>query len=246
MVIYKTTNIINGKIYIGKDKHNNPQYLGSGKILKQAISKYGRESFKKDILEVCESFESLSIQEKVWIKKFNSTDPSIGYNISEGGDGGDTFTNNPDKEKIRSDLRIKSSGRKHSCETKAKISKIRMGEGNGQYKKDPWNKGIPCSDEHKLKLKKANKGKFKGIPRSVETKQKISATIKGLSKSETHKQKISRALHGRVLSDDTKRKMSESRKGVVQTKIKCPYCDKIGGITMHRWHFENCKNKKYG
>jgi hypothetical protein len=43
--IYKTTNLINGKIYIGKRSHKNPEkdkYLGSGNVLKQAISKYGK------------------------------------------------------------------------------------------------------------------------------------------------------------------------------------------------------------
>jgi len=44
MIIYKTTNLINGKYYIGKDKYNNPSYLGSGFILYQAIKKYGKEN----------------------------------------------------------------------------------------------------------------------------------------------------------------------------------------------------------
>ena len=43
MIIYKTTNLITGKFYIGKDKYNNEDYIGSGKILKNAIYKYGRE-----------------------------------------------------------------------------------------------------------------------------------------------------------------------------------------------------------
>ena len=41
MIIYKTTNLINGKFYIGKDSKNDPNYLGSGKILKKAFKKYG-------------------------------------------------------------------------------------------------------------------------------------------------------------------------------------------------------------
>jgi hypothetical protein len=35
MIIYKTTNLVNGKYYVGKDEKNNPEYLGSGKILEQ-------------------------------------------------------------------------------------------------------------------------------------------------------------------------------------------------------------------
>lgn len=47
MIIYKTTNLINGKIYIGFDSHNNPEYFGSGKLIKMALKKYGTSNFKK-------------------------------------------------------------------------------------------------------------------------------------------------------------------------------------------------------
>jgi hypothetical protein len=45
MIIYKTTNIINGKYYVGKDINNSESYLGSGVLLKRAIKKYGKENF---------------------------------------------------------------------------------------------------------------------------------------------------------------------------------------------------------
>ena len=44
MIIYKTTNLVNGKIYIGQDSNNNPNYYGSGTLLHKAIKKYGLES----------------------------------------------------------------------------------------------------------------------------------------------------------------------------------------------------------
>lgn len=50
IVIYKTTNLINNKIYVGKDSHNDSNYFGSGTILVKAIKKYGKENFKKEIL----------------------------------------------------------------------------------------------------------------------------------------------------------------------------------------------------
>ena len=40
MIIYLTTNLINGKQYIGKDRHSNPHYLGGGVLLKEDIKKY--------------------------------------------------------------------------------------------------------------------------------------------------------------------------------------------------------------
>lgn len=50
-IIYKVTNLINGKIYIGRDLRNNPKYLGGGIAIKSAHKKYGRENFVKEILE---------------------------------------------------------------------------------------------------------------------------------------------------------------------------------------------------
>ena len=88
MVIYKTKNKITGRIYIGQDKSNNPEYLGSGKILRQSIEKYGKENFEKEILEECSSKEQLDLAEKYWISYYNSTDRNIGYNIAVGGSGG--------------------------------------------------------------------------------------------------------------------------------------------------------------
>ena len=55
MIIYKITNTINGKIYIGKYQGNNfNNYWGSGKILKNAYKKYGRENFTKEIIYECD------------------------------------------------------------------------------------------------------------------------------------------------------------------------------------------------
>lgn len=66
MIIYKTTNLLNGKIYIGQDRNNNPNYYGSGKLLKLAIKKYGKENFTKEILCVITSnFEDKDILRKI-------------------------------------------------------------------------------------------------------------------------------------------------------------------------------------
>lgn len=100
MVIYKTTNTVNGKIYIGKDVRNRNSYLGSGKYLHNAISKYGRDKFVKEILEYCETKAELCEREKFYIKQFNSRHRDIGYNIAKGGEGGDTLSAHPLKRDI--------------------------------------------------------------------------------------------------------------------------------------------------
>ena len=49
-IVYETTNLINGKYYIGVHRKNGKNYLGSGKILIYAIKKYGRDNFMREIL----------------------------------------------------------------------------------------------------------------------------------------------------------------------------------------------------
>lgn len=108
MYIYKTTNILNGKIYIGLSKYNpdeNPKYLGSGYILRKAIKCYGEEFFDKEILETCDTKEKLCERERYWIQTLKSNYRDIGYNICEGGEWGDTWTHNPNKEAIREKYR---------------------------------------------------------------------------------------------------------------------------------------------
>lgn len=87
--IYKTTNLVNGKIYIGQHKTNLNQldtnYLGSGKLILEAIQKYGKENFKCEILEWCETEKDLEEKELFYIKEYRSTVDYNNYNISDGG-----------------------------------------------------------------------------------------------------------------------------------------------------------------
>ena len=80
MVIYLTTNKINGKKYLGKDVQNNPKYLGSGLDLKKAIKKYGAENFKKTILEVCNNKEELWKREEYWLNYYDVKNNKEFYN----------------------------------------------------------------------------------------------------------------------------------------------------------------------
>jgi len=83
MYIYKTTNIVNGKIYVGQHKVQNKRkdYLGSGTLFKKALKKYGRINFKKEIICHCETDKQLSEMETYWIIELKANDPDIGYNI---------------------------------------------------------------------------------------------------------------------------------------------------------------------
>src|SRR5210317_2008743 len=115
-IVYKTINKQNGKFYIGQHKRDGRNYLGSGKILKDAILKYGRESFNREILEYCDTKDKVNEREIYWIDKLKPY-----YNISDGGTGGDMFTDNPNKEKIRKNYSMAKKNVKKSEEHKQKI-----------------------------------------------------------------------------------------------------------------------------
>jgi group I intron endonuclease len=170
MQIYKTTNLINDKIYVGQDTHDNPKYLGSGKLIQRSIKKYGKENFVKEILEYCDTKEQLCEREIYWIAKFKSTDRNIGYNITPGGEWGDTFTNNPNKEEIRKKMGEKSKGRKQSEETKEKRRKKMSGKNNPMFGRK-WTKE---EIQYLSDIKIGENNPMFGKKQSNETKEKIS------------------------------------------------------------------------
>jgi group I intron endonuclease len=140
MVIYITKNLINGKKYIGKDSHNNPEYLGSGALLLKDIKKYGRDNFKKDILEYCTK-DNLGEREEYWINFFDAVKSNSFYNIRSQTSGWYNKDLNPEKyDQVVKKMSESHTGKKLSQETKDKISQ---------------------NSERKEKLRKANLGKPK-------------------------------------------------------------------------------------
>lgn len=163
MQIYKITNLINDKIYIGKDTTSDKNYYGSGVLIKRAIKKYGIENFKKEILEECVSNNELCLKEKYWIDLFNSNNLKIGYNISKGGDGGDTLSNNPNIEIIKSRISNVRKGKKYEDlfspdkikQHKEKLSKQMSKRLKGKTLEDLY--GIERAKEIKEKQSKTRK-----------------------------------------------------------------------------------------
>jgi hypothetical protein len=89
MYIYKIINKQNGRWYIGKTNGQDPNYMGSGKLLKQAYAKYGKQNFEKIVLEICSSLEELNQREQHWITESGALSDPLSYNLAEGGSGGD-------------------------------------------------------------------------------------------------------------------------------------------------------------
>jgi len=96
--LYQITNIVNNKIYVGvhKTEDMNDGYMGSGKVIKQAIEKYGIDNFRKNILETFEDSKSMYAREKEIVTNDFIMREDV-YNLRRGGFGGFDFINsNPE------------------------------------------------------------------------------------------------------------------------------------------------------
>jgi len=145
--IYMTINKINNKKYIGRKKYTNHyrSYLGSGSIIKEEIKRYGSKNFYKIVLENCNSEQELNEKEKYWIEYFDATNNDEFYNLTNGGIGGDTYSNLPDEQitLIKQKLNHENENnpmfnKKHDIKSKERISikakeRLSVKENNPNY-----------------------------------------------------------------------------------------------------------------
>jgi len=151
MVIYKTTNLVNGKQYIGRDSHNNPNYLGSGVLLQRAISKYGKDNFKKEIIEECLSLENLIRREEYWLDYYDAGNNPMFYNVHNKGNG---YSVSGEKHPMY--------GKEPSEETRQKISKANRGQKRTDETKRKISQaltGRKISEETRIKNRNSHLGK---------------------------------------------------------------------------------------
>lgn len=207
MLIYKTTNLVNGMIYIGQTyKSSSSNYLGSGKLLIRAIKKNGRKNFKRETI-VEGNFNQALIDELEihYIRLYNSNNRNVGYNLLEGGKG-----NTPEQNINISKNNI---GKKLSKESRRKISIA--------------HKGKKLSEEHKLKISNRLLGNNYrlGIPHTQETKEKLRITSTNSAKnpyvrkrqSEGSLEVIKRGKNY-IMNLNTLERKELARKGMIKAK----------------------------
>jgi group I intron endonuclease len=162
--IYKTTNLINGKFYVGMHSTNdlNDGYLGSGNRLRRSIRRNGKDNFKLEILEFLPDRTSLSLREKELINEDLLKDPMC-MNLKLGGFGG--FVNDVHRD------RFIEASKKNLIKGPNKIKQLRLDS--------EWVKKFSIQVKLGLHKSNFNPTTFKGKLHSVETKQKISEAKKG-------------------------------------------------------------------
>ena len=156
--VYKTTNILNNKIYIGQKKGEfNPNYFGSGLHVIRAINKYGKDKFKLEVIVYAEDKQKLDELEKQYIAEYREKFGRNNlYNIADGGEGGGFI------------------GKHHPAAWCKQHSKRMSGENNPMKKLENSNKisialaGKAKSSEHIKNLSVSNVG----VIDSKETRMK--------------------------------------------------------------------------
>jgi len=214
MIVYMTTNLVNGKKYIGKDVKNNPKYLGSGSLLKKDILIFGKENFKKEILEYCEDVKSLEEKENFWISYYKAVEDNEFYNIRNNVKNWYSNASEEKKQYVKNKISNSNIGKKRNKSVGEKISKKTKGIKKGWKHTESSKKQISLKNTgntHSEETKKIMKEKKKNFKQTEEGKKKISKAMKGFKHSEATKQKISNKLKGKKLSQKTKELIGKSK-----------------------------------
>lgn len=199
-IIYQTTNLINGFIYIGRHSTDRLEdgYLGSGNEIKNSIKEFGKKNFKKEILFIFDNPDEMIAKEvELVTDEFRKRDDT--YNLALGG-GEWNMLGKTHTEETKAHLKIVQSNRtftyKHSEEMKAQMSKERKG------KKKP-----PVTEKHRENLSQALSGK----KRTLEQRKNISNGNKG-ERSEARLKQIKKMVEGnrgKLRSAETRENISK-------------------------------------
>lgn len=201
--VYKIVNNINSKVYIGQSINIKERWKDHIRVLnrkesrctllQRAWTKYGEENFSFEILELCIE-DMLDEIERKYIEIYDARNK--GYNIESGGNQNKCLS-----EKTKRLIREAHLGKTMSSEAKEKMSKSRMGIGNGMY-------GKRHSEESKKKMSESKKGKS------------------GHPNSDYQKECARQANLGKIISEETRRKISEARKGNIpyNKNLRAVYC----------------------
>jgi hypothetical protein len=238
--VYRITNKILNKHYYGVRGCNVAPKLDLGiKYFSSSSNKDFRddqknhpENYKYKIVRICSNRDEADALEIKLHEKFNVAKSESFYNRAK-----------------RTSMGFSTAGTTQTPETRQKMSEAKQNMSD-ETRQKLSEAAQNMSDETKQKMSEAKTGEKNpmfGKERSAETKQKMSESRKGVPKSDEHRQKLSEAAQN--MSDETKQKMSEAKLGVPkgpQEIVQCPHCGKIGGKSlMTRYHFDNCKCKKY-
>lgn len=243
--VYKTTNMVNNKTYIGihQTEDEGDNYLGSGLALKRAVKKYGKENFTREIISYHKSFDELlevesEIVNEDWIRDKSN------YNMKTGGQSAGILS---DESKLKISETLKDKYKSGELLPRYVVPYIATNEQKKRIS-ETLKKRYENQEHHLIGVKPWNKGKVgvqvpwnKGVstgPMSDEQKKEISESLKERFKIHKH------PSIGLEPWNKGKSGLPPSwNKGKEMEKMECPHCNKlVDKANGKRWHFDNCKN----
>lgn len=217
--LYKITNLINGKVYIGQTVNFKKRMLnhfgafkGKNTAISLAIRKYSEINFSKEIIAEC-SDDTIDFMEIRAIQHFNTISPN-GYNLESGGHINKTA--HESTKKLFSEMRSGKTRKPHSDATKKKLSEIHKGRKKSKEHIDACRNARIGSKQSKETVEK-RRLKLIGHITSEETKRKIGLANKGKAFTAEQKIKSSLAHTGKCMPLDVRAKISAAHKGKIKT-----------------------------
>jgi len=213
--VYKTTNLINHKYYIGKHSSENPDdgYLGSGKALQRAIKKHGIENFKKEILFLYENEVDAYNKEREILEELDGVKDPMCYNLCYGGVG--FWKGATHSEESKKKMSVSHRGQAISEEHKEALRKFHTGKivsAETKQKLSEINSGKKLDETTKRKISDANTGKKRSAEFCENQSNRQKGKVfwpKGKLRSEETKKKMSAAQKGRIVTEEAKEKLKE-------------------------------------
>ena len=151
--LYQITNLVNAKIYVGVHKTSdiNDEYMGSGKVIRSAIQKYGANNFKKDILEFFDTSEAMYAREKEIVTDEFLLREDV-YNLRRGGTGGFDYLN-------KTGLNILGHHKSYERRVATLLANQKIIRASGHHIKNYQIPGFKSEENQKLMVKNAQSEK---------------------------------------------------------------------------------------
>lgn len=223
--VYVIVNKINLKLYFGSHSWSgtdiDKNYYGSGKIIKQAIEKYGKDNFIVYPIQFYSNAEECRKAEEELLTRYDIANNPYCYNIKNSAIGWDK--GKPLSDEHRKKLSQALKGKTVSEETRRKLSQA--------------NKGKTLSDEHRKKLSESKKGEkhpLYGKHHTDKTRQKISQAKKGKTFSEEHRKKLSQAKNYKK-TPIVAIQLSTGKIRVFESQIEC-----ARQLSLYRSNIHDC------
>ena len=242
--IYKITNIITNKCYIGETKKNNPELRWNehkSKIekgigcpaLQDAVRKYGINNFKFQVLIICFDEDRYRFEIE-YIKKYNSIAPN-GYNLTTGGEGGGFYGKKHTQETIDKIIKVSKQRYINNPQLKIDMSERQKIVMNTEEVRNKIKNGLKNSEKWKLAKENGLLGNNNNRKQTEETKAKISESIKKYfsNTNKNNKETINKEKHREIMakSKGIKVQQCDEYHNVINTFISLSDAERQTGVS---------------